>query len=120
MEGAALGTAADGIDADDDDEADEVALERDAERPEPEEDGLADNEIALATGIGGAEPEDDGAEDDTEDLEEGGAEAGLEGSEEDGAEEGAEEELEVLEIIGVDALFFCAFLSFLFRLMSFR
>ena len=113
-----LETAVVDADTDDDDKDDEVALERGQEGPEPEDDELADNEMALAAGADRAEPEDDGAEDAVEGSDEDGADDGIDGSEEDGeVEDGAEEELELPEKIGVDALFFCAFLSFLFRFL---
>ena len=108
-----LETAVVDADVDDDDVDDEVALARGREGSEPDADEVADNEMALAAGAEGAEPEDDGAEDDAE-----GAEDGMDGSVEDGeAEDGAEVELELPETIGVDALVFCAFLSFAFNLM---
>ena len=107
-------------DTDDVDVDNEVALARGGEGTEPEDDELAENEMALAAGSDEAAPEDDRAEDDVEGAYADGADDGTDGSVEDGeAEDGAEDELELPETIGVDALFFCAFLSFFFSVLSF-
>ena len=107
-------------DTEDVDVDNEVALARGGEGTEPEDDELADNEMALAAGSDEAAPEDDGAEDDVEGADMDGVDDGTDGSVEDGeAEDGAEDELELPETIGVEVLFFCAFLSFVLRFLYF-